>query len=269
MQEVCLVTGQSGFLGKALTIRLEQLGFKVIGFKHDRYVWDIPNLNPQYIFHLAGYGNHYDQRDEAMIFDANTGLLFEIMNAVKKLPLKGFFNFSTSGHVLECNSFYGATKMAGEYIARAFTQKYGMSVVNIRPYSVYGPGEAGHRFIPTIIRKGLAGEEIEVSEGVHDWIYIDDFISGVIMVMENVDKLKGQSIDIGTGGQCSNEEVIKILQAFMPKELKIKHSEKRRSYDTLGEWKASPNKLAKLGIFHTRHLIDGLRETYGYFKQRP
>ena len=267
MKELVLLTGKDGFIGTALSVRLEQLGYKVIGFKHDDYVWDIPKLKPDYIFHLASFGNHYNQTDEEEIFETNIGLTFNIMEAVKHMPLKGFINFSTSGHVLECDSFYGATKMAGEYLARAFVKKYNIPIVNIRPYSVYGPGEADFRFIPTIIRKGIKGEEIEVTEGVHDWIYIDDFITGVITVMDNVGTLKGQSIDIGTGGQYSNEDVLEILSQWLP-DLKIKHIDKKRSYDTLAEWKANTEKIASLGVFRTFNLEEGLKKTYDWYKER-
>lgn len=264
-----LLTGYHGFLGKHLTTKLEQLGFRVFGLERNwRSAEEWGFLDVDYIFNLASFGNHSTQLDDQEIFETNVMSLWDLLGGSRYISYKGFINFSTSGHILECNSFYGATKMSGEYLARAFAKQYNKPIVNIRPFSAYGPGEASHRFIPTIISKGLKGQVLELTEGVHDWIYISDMIDGVIKVMENVDKLKGQSIDIGTGEQHTNTEVVNILKEWLP-DLKVSDSRGlKRSYDTTDKWVADTQKLANLGVFKTHSLKEGLRKTYDYHKSK-
>ena len=244
------------------------LGHEVIPFRQGFQYLNYPLPEDiDFFFHLSAYGNHFDQQDPIRIYRANTEELWEILNHVKNIPIKGFFNFSTSGHVLESDTFYGATKMAGEYLARAFARQYKKPIVNIRPYSIYGPGEAEHRFIPTIIRQGLAGGELELSEGVHDWMYIDDFIDALMLVMDNVNLLQQQSIDMGTGEQTSNREVADILSQYLP-DLKIKPLLKLdRQYDTVTSWKADTSKLAGLGILRTHSLKEGLWKTLKWYEE--
>jgi nucleoside-diphosphate-sugar epimerase len=162
-----------------------------------------------------------------------------------------FYNFSSSSVTLQAETFYSATKKGAEHICDAFRMKYDKNIVNIRPYSVYGEGEAEFRFIPTVIRNLLNDTPMVVDEdATHDWIYIQDFI----------DALLDGNTEIGTGVKTTNKEIVNTLEKISGKKLKYTTS-KLRSYDN-EDW------YCKQGVKHMS-LEEGLTKTFEYYaKQR-
>ncbi len=232
-----LITGSEGFIGTNLINRLLKENILCIPFQRimfsaevDFLKRELEAINPDYIFHLASYGNHYFQTEAPLIYEANVSNLFKLLQATKNIKYKGFFNFATTHHNLEAGSWYGSTKAAGEYLVRAFYRQTDKPIVNIRPYSVYGLYEWDFRFIPTIARQIKQGLPITVSDVTHDWIYVEDFIDGLMEAKKNVRYLKGQSIGIGTGKRTSNVDVAKTLMKTVGKEVPI-ISGIKRSYE--------------------------------------
>lgn len=225
-----LISGSSGFIGTALCKRLEADGHTVIRLSREHFyksswTYFFHHNRPDIVIHLASYGNHYDQKDLISIINANIIGTITFMKESEGIP---FYNFSSSSVTLENQTAYSITKMCSEMIGNLF-----FNVINIRPYSVFGEGEASHRFIPTVIRSLNSGKQIELDEkAMHDWIYIDDFINAF---------LDGYT-EIGTGESYSNLYVVKKLEEFSGKKLNYIPS-KLRSYDT-------ENWICKKGVIH-------------------
>ncbi|MFH1388443.1 MAG: NAD-dependent epimerase/dehydratase family protein [Patescibacteria group bacterium] len=192
--KVILVTGSNGFIGKELVRTLENKGHKVVRF--DRNILykprilksQIRKILPAKIFHLAAYGNHSNQKDISKIVYCNYIATYNLLDATKDLNIDSFINTGSSSEYgrkripmkedmhLETDTFYGATKAGSTYLSRAFAKQFNMHIVTVRPFSVYGPGEDQKRFIPTVIKCALNEETLNLAQGVHDWIYISDFI---------------------------------------------------------------------------------------------
>lgn len=276
-QKIALITGQSGFIGKHLSDRLLLKGFKVAGFPRDK-LFDVDSIKevynevkPDYIFHLASYGNHSTQKDENQIFISNVISTFFLLSA--NIDFKAhFINFSSSSVYgdkkspmrlktpLETKSFYGASKVSGEFLSRAFENKYGFQVTNIRPFSVYGPGEAEHRFIPTVINSLIKKKTIKLEpDAFHDWIYIDDFIDGVEIVMD-----KRGTYNIGTEVQTSNQKVVSLIEKMMNTTASIELVDKLRDSKP-HMWKANTHEIKLLGFKPQYTLQDGLIKTIAYY----
>lgn len=241
-----ICTGLSGFIGTHLRKRLERDNH-VIHVLHD-YLYQpdvlkkaIETTEPDYIFHLAGYGNHYFHDDEIMVYRANLEALDNLLNVTKDLKYKGFLNFSTTFHNLESSSFYGSTKAGGEYLVRAYVNKYDLPIVNIRPYSIFGEYEWAFRFIPTISEKIRNSETITVSDVSHDWTYVEDFITELLKVQENIDTLKGKSVGIGSGVRRSNLDIAKAVMRVADKDVNIEEGVKR-TYEIAAYGKEMENK---------------------------
>ncbi len=265
MKEKILVTGANGFIGSGLVKELEDGGARVI--KLDRAILTQPDvlirtikrIKPSKIFHLAAYGNHYDQKDVREIYNANVYGTFNLLQAASQAGVKCFVNTGSSSEygkkdvpmkedmVPEANTMYGATKVASTYLSKAFASEYGLPVVTVRPFSVYGPGEAEHRFIPTVIRCCLSGQPLKLAHGVHDWIYIDDFVNGMIIAANNIRKLSGEVVNIGTGKQYSNEKVVEEVQNICGINVKKEEIGSIRNFDTITSWVADNEKLRSFG----------------------
>jgi len=136
---------------------------------------------------------------------------------------------------------YSASKLYGELFIESLKDE---RFVNVRPYSVYGPGEADHRFIPTVIRCLLSGEVMKLDpHATHDWIYVYDFIEAMF---------EGYT-DIGTGDSYTNMDVVEMLEGISGRLLNFQPAT-LRNYDTQ-KW------VCRVGVPH-RTLSSGLKQTY-------
>ncbi len=103
------------------------------------------------------------------------------------------------GAVGEARWIYAVSKLTGEHLAHAYHKEFGLPVVTLRPFNVYGPGQIGegaiHRFVALAVRH----QEIQIhGDGtqIRAWCYIDDMVDGVLRVMEHP-RAVGESFNIG------------------------------------------------------------------------
>lgn len=90
--------------------------------------------------------------------------------------------FSEADPVAAPISPYAATKRAGELLAHTYHHLYGLSVVCLRFFTVYGPRQRPDLAIHKFARLMWAGEEIPVfGDGStrRDYTYVDDIVQGV------------------------------------------------------------------------------------------
>uniref|UniRef100_A0A6M3IR91 Putative NADH dehydrogenase n=1 Tax=viral metagenome TaxID=1070528 RepID=A0A6M3IR91_9ZZZZ len=278
----CLITGSSGFIGNAICERLKA-GYDILPLKQeDYYLPDfksrLEEFNPQIIIHAAAYGNHSSQQDEMEMFEANVVKTLFLLHATKDIPYEAFINFGTSSEygkkqipmaetdLLEPVTLYGATKAAGTMLCRGFAKKYNKPIVTVRPFSVYGPGEADFRFIPTVVRSLVRNEEFNLEPAAfHDWIYIDDLVEGVLTIIDKAKILSGIAVNIGMGKQYSNKEVVSMLEFISGKKAKIKEMPMR--FNDSPVWVANNNLLILCGWKPNVDLMVGLKRTYQYYKR--
>mgnify|MGYP001575285658 FL=1 len=219
---------------------------------------------PDYIFHLAAAGNHSNQKDEQQIFEANVVGTWNMLMASKDVPYKLFVYFSTSSVDLPYETFYSATKASCERIIKAFVNEYEKPIVIVRPFSVYGPGEADFRFIPTVCRALITGEKMPLDpDPVHDWIYIDDVIEAILLIIERREHI-GSIVEIGTEKQTKNIEIAVLLTIIANKELQYVFERNMRVYDS-SSWKADISELVLHKWEPKYTLEEGLRKTYEWY----
>lgn len=208
---------------------------------------------PDYIFHLASFGNLASQEDISMTILANIIGTMNMLQASLNVPYKAFINFSSSSVTLPYETFYSASKRATEGLVKAFVNEYDKFIVSVRPFSVIGEHEQAEHLIPTLIRSCQTGEEMSfIASPKHDFIGVKDFISAVLIITEKADKLKGKVIPIGTGKNYSNEEILKIVENVTNREANIKRiTHPIRKYDTK-DWVCDPTIIKQLGWKQTQ-----------------
>lgn len=279
-----LISGSSGFIGshlvKALSPMMEVVPITRELLYNPSDLEDfLEEQQPDYIYHLGAYGNHANQTDIAMIVLSNIIGTFNLLQASKDVDYKGFINFGSSSEygkklqpmketdLPETDSFYGASKVAATYLSKAFAQQYNKPIITMRPFSVYGEGEADFRFIPTIIRSALRKEEMLLDPfPTHDWIYIKDFIDALLLLVTNIDKLR-DSINIGSGEATSNQVIVAALTQISGIPLKTKRSLQMRPNDS-DLWVADITLLTLLNWKPKFTLLEGLVNTYKYYKAK-
>ena len=106
---------------------------------------------------------------------------------------------TVSGSAGEARWTYAVSKLAGEHLSIAYYREYGLPVVGIRPFNVYGPGQTGEGAIQVFIKHALKNEDLEIhgdGNQIRAWCYIDDFVDCLMRCMEKPEAV-GESFNIG------------------------------------------------------------------------
>jgi len=111
---------------------------------------------------------------------------------------------------------YGVTKLSAEQMCSLYHFNYGLQVVSLRYFTVYGPRQrpdmAFHRFI----RAGLRGEPIEVygdGSQTRDFTYVDDVVEANVAAMAYA-KPHGV-FNVGGGSNVTLQYVIELIEAAL------------------------------------------------------
>ena len=282
-----VISGSHGFIGSHLSQVLTSRGLKVIPIQRE-FLLSPADLGeffrremPDYIYHLAGYGNMADQKDPAMTFAANLAATFNLLKESLAVPYRAFINFGTSSEygrktkamseedLLAPETLYAAAKAGVTHLAGAFAKQHDKPIFTFRPFSVYGPGEADFRFIPTVIRSMLTGKSFPLDERAnHDWIYIDDLLDAVLLVLDQAPNLTEahRVLNVGSGRMYSNKQVCETLKKASGLEYIATPASGLRRNDS-SVWVSDNRLIASLG-FQPRHsLSDGLGRTFQYYKR--
>lgn len=108
-------------------------------------------------------------------------------------------NESVTGAAGEARWTYAVSKLAGEHLAHAYYKQYGLPIVVVRPFNIYGPGQVGEGAIQIFIRKALQNKDIFIfgdGNQIRAWCYIDDMVDGLLKTLTNP-KAVGESFNIG------------------------------------------------------------------------
>ncbi len=118
----------------------------------------------------------------------------------------------TEAHPFNNRNFYGATKIAGEAMCRAYYDRYGLDYVGLRYMNVYGPQQDQHAVysgvIPTMLNKIDAGEAPAVNgdgSQAYDFIYVDDVARSNVLALEAI--ATDEFYNVGTGVQTTIREL--------------------------------------------------------------
>lgn len=122
----------------------------------------------------------------------------------------------TEDHPFNNKNFYGATKICGEAMLRAFHHRYGLNYIGLRYMNVYGPRQDYHGAYIAVIMKML--DAIDRGEGptiFGDGSEAFDFIAVEDCAKANVCAMKATIVDqfynVGTGKRTSLKEVAQKL----------------------------------------------------------
>lgn len=271
----CAISGANGFIASHLIKRLKELEIEVIPLPRQLLYEPYTGLqtfltehNPDYIYHLASYGNLYSQQEEDKIVMANYFATWNLLQASKYINYKAFIHFATSKHSQDSNTFYGATKKGAQALCFAHAKQYDKPIVSIEPFTVIGITEPKEHLIPTIIQSCLIGDEMPfVSDPSHDYIGVTDFINALQLIVDNIRITKGNSYEIGTGKTYTNGDILNMVEQLTNKHANIRKIKLMREYDSQ-DWRADIKPIAALGWAQEQHVQGVIKEMIEYEKER-
>lgn len=106
---------------------------------------------------------------------------------------------TVAGSAGEARWTYAVSKLAGEHLAHAYSRQYGLPVVTVRPFNVYGPGQTGEGAIQIFIKRALRNESITIygdGNQIRAWCYVDDFVDCIMRCIQSENAI-GESFNIG------------------------------------------------------------------------
>src|SRR4051812_19726691 len=131
--------------------------------------------------------------------------------------------FSEEFHLTQTISPYAATKVAGEFLCSTYSHLYGMRIVALRYFTVYGarqrPDLAIHQFTRRI-HAGLAIDQYGDSSTRRDYTYIDDIVDGTIAALA----YEGTAFEIFNLGESETiqlRDLISAIEKALGKKAKI------------------------------------------------
>ena len=135
----------------------------------------------------------------------------------------------TENHPFNNKNFYGATKIAGEAMCRAYHDRYGLSYVGLRYMNVYGPHQdqtaAYTGVIPIMLNKIDANEAPTING---DGTQAYDFIDVEDVARCNILALEADAVDefynVGTGVQTTIKELCDTILDLKQSDLKVTYN---------------------------------------------
>lgn len=131
--------------------------------------------------------------------------------------------FSEDDPILNQASPYGATKAAGESLCRSYSNCYGLPIVALRFFTVYGPRQRPDLAIHKFAKKILNNEPITLfgdGSTCRDYTYIDDIIYGIRASIDYC--LKGYEVfNLGNDRPIQLLDLVKNLEKVLGKNANI------------------------------------------------
>ncbi|MFC5354317.1 NAD-dependent epimerase/dehydratase family protein [Azospirillum himalayense] len=133
----------------------------------------------------------------------------------------------TEDHPFNNTNFYGATKIAGEAMARAFHHRYGLPFVGLRYMNVYGPRQDYRGAYIAVIMKMLDAIDRGESPAVYgDGSQAYDFVAVTDCAKANICAMKAEAVDrfynVGTGRRTSIKQVAELLLELTGSDLPLR-----------------------------------------------
>lgn len=223
-----LVRGSEENLELALKdprVKLFQLGGDIL----QTDILDAALKDADGVFHFAALWLLHCHDYPQSAFETNVRGTFNVMDACVRNGVKRLVYSSsasvygdaveepmTEDHPFNNQNFYGATKICGEAMLRAYHHRYGLDYVGLRYMNVYGPRQDYHgAYIAVIMKmldaldKGQAPKIFGDGSQAYDFVYVGDCGAA------NVCAMKADTTDtfynVGTGKRTSIKELANLI----------------------------------------------------------
>ena len=195
-----------------------------------------------YVFHLAAMWLLHCKDYPRTAFHVNIEGTFNVLEACVKNNVKRLVYSSsasvygdamevpmTESHPFNNKNFYGATKIAGEAMCRAFYDRYGLSYVGLRYMNVYGPHQdqtAAYTGVIPIMLNKIDAKEAPTINGdgtqAYDFIDVRDVARCNVLAMKSL--VSDEFYNVGTGVQTSIAELCNKILELRNSDLKVSYN---------------------------------------------
>ena len=231
-----------------------------------------------YVIHLAALWLLQCYEYPRAAFDVNIRGTFNVLEACLRHKIRRLIYSSsasvygnaveipmTEEHPYNNRTFYGATKIAGEQMCRAFYHRYGLNSVSLRYMNVYGPRQDDRGVYTSVIMKVLD----RLDQGLPPIVFGDgsqcyDFIHVTDVARANVCALKSDARDeflnVGAGIKTSVKELVDLILRMTGSNLEIEYRPQHAEQSFVTHRVGSTEKAGRIIGFEARIPLEkGLR----------
>ena len=230
------------------------------------------------VFHFAALWLLQCHEFPRSAFDVNVRGTFNVMEACVRTNVQRLVYSSsasvygdameepmTESHPFNNKNFYGATKIAGEAMLRAFHHRYGLNYVGLRYMNVYGPRQDYHGAYIAVIMKmldaidrGMGPTILGDGSEAFDFVAVEDCGRANVCAMQAT--TNDRFYNVGTGTRTSLSELAKLILDLTGTDKPINYAP--RSQATLVRNRiGSPDRArAEIGFTARVDLREGLKQ---------
>lgn len=215
-------------------------------YEHGGDIRDIDILNDavsqcDYVVHLAAMWLLHCKDYPRTAFDVNIQGTFNVLEACVNNNIERLVYSSSASvygdalkvpmdeeHPFNNKNFYGATKIAGEAMCRAFYDRYNLSYVGLRYMNVYGPGQdqtaAYTGVVPIMLNKIDANEQPMINgdgSQAYDFIYVEDAARANVCALKS--QVNDEFYNVGTEVQTSIKQLCDLILELKKSSLEVKY----------------------------------------------
>lgn len=287
-----ILTGATGFLGTKLLVYFFERNYQVIIIKRkstdlkplvERFgkvfeAWDNEcdeledlfrvHTDVDAIVHAAtDYGR--DSSRPTTPFWANEAFPVKLLELAIRHRVRLFVNMDTFFNTQKTESDY-----LGAYtLSKRHFQEWGkycgdagkIQFVNLRLFHLYGSGDSHNKFVPSIIMRCLAGEEMDLTDGEQkrDFIHIDDVVVAVGKVMDVElleEKFGYRHYDVGTGTSMRVRDFVESVKRLCRSNTKLNFGVLPRRKGEFQDSYADTEALREIGWMPQIDIDTGINE---------
>ena len=134
----------------------------------------------------------------------------------------------TEDHPFNNKNFYGASKIAGEAMATAFDDRYGLNVIGLRYMNVYGPHQdqtAAYTGVVPILLNKIQANQPPIINGdgsqAYDFIYVEDVARANVKALTS--NVEFGMYNVGTEVQTSIKKLCNTILKLKKSKLKVEY----------------------------------------------
>jgi NAD dependent epimerase/dehydratase len=237
------------------------------------------------VFHLAALiAIPYSYQAPSSYVDTNVQGTLNVLQAALDTGVRRVIHTSTSEvygtarfvpiseeHPLQAQSPYSASKIAADALAFSYFSSFELPVTIARPFNTYGPRQSARAVIPTVISQLLAGSrklKLGSITPTRDFNFVLDTCAG-FLALAACDSAIGQTVNIGSGGEISIGDTVRLIAKILDVDVEIECDEQRlRPAASEVERLCCDNRLIQALTGHTpaHDLEFGLRATIDWLR---
>ena len=248
-----LVTGSSGFIGKHLVARLEQVGGSVVevcrskerDVTEPRTLWELPDI--ELVYHLAAVAQvPFSLRNPLETYHVNLMGILNVLEFARQRHVQRIVYMSSyvygkpcylpidEAHPVQPTNPYAHSKVLGEELCRAYHDDYDLAVSVARPFNIYGPGQAKEFLIPTILCQVLHSDEVILKDPYpkRDFIHVQDIVRA-LLCMANANLPSFLILNLGSGRSHTVQEIVNKILAIYGRRVSVRFTGERRNNEIM------------------------------------